>query len=276
MQNYNGNILPKSTVSIASENRAFKYGDAVFETIKVKNSKIVFCEDHYFRLMASTRMLRMDMDMNFTLDYFESEILKLTKALGLTNARIRFNVFRKQGGLYTPNTNETDFLIEANELNSITVKQEYEVELYKDHYVYAGLLSTLKTTNRVLNVIASIFMKENSYDNCLLLNEKKQLVEAVNGNIFLVKGTTIYTPALTEGCIKGIIRKKMIEIIKKDADLNIQETEISPFELQKADEVFVTNAITWIQPVTKYRKKAYTTEVSSKLSKKLSALALLG
>lgn len=276
MQNYNGNLLPKSAVSIASENRAFKYGDAIFETIKVKNNKVIFCEDHYFRLMASARMLRMDMEMNFTLDYFESETLKLTKALGLTDARIRFNVFRKKGGFYTPNTNKTDFLIEADELKITTVKQEYEVELYKDYYVYSGLLSTLKTTNRVLNVVASIFMQENCYDNCLLLNEKKQLVEAVNGNIFLIKGTTIYTPALTEGCIKGIIRKKIIEIIKKDADLNIQETEISPFELQKADEVFITNAITWIQPVTIYRKKTYKTDITAKLTKKLSALALLG
>lgn len=275
MQNYNGTLISKQEVSISTDNRAFKYGDAVFETIKIKNSKIIFCEDHYFRLMASTRMLRMDMSMNFTLDYFESQILKLIKALNLANARIRFSVFRKKGGLYTPNTNETDFLIEIDELKNITIKQEYEVELYKDHYVYSGLLSTLKSTNRVLNVIASIFMKENGYNNCLLLNEKKQLVEAVNGNIFLVKGNTIYTPALTEGCIKGIIRKKMIEILKKDADFNIQETEISPFELQKADEVFITNAITWIQPVTKYRKKTYTTEVSSRLSKKLSALALL-
>lgn len=274
MQNYNGNILPKSTVSIASENRAFKYGDAIFETIKVKNNKVIFCEDHYFRLMASSRMLRMDMKMSFTLDYFETEILKLVKALDLSNARIRFNVFRKKGGLYTPNTNETDFLIEASELN-ITVKQEYEVELYKDHYVYSGLLSTIKTTNRILNVIASIFMKENSYDNCLLLNEKKQLVEAVNGNLFLVKGSTIITPPLSEGCIKGIIRKKIIEIIKKDTELTIEEKEISPFELQKVDEVFITNTITWLQPITKYRKKEYSTVTTEKLTKKLNALALL-
>lgn len=274
MINYNGKLLPEATASISLNNRAFKYGDAVFETIKVKNKKVHFVEDHYFRLMASTRMLRMQMAMDFTLEYFESEILQLVTALGLTNARIRFSVFRKEGGLYNPLTNETDFLIEGKELNE-PIKSDYEVELYKDHYLYSGLLSTIKSNNKILNVIASVFMAENGYDNCLLMNEKKQLVEAINGNLFLVKGNTILTPSLTEGCIKGVIRKKLIEILKKDVDLTIVETEISPFELQKADEVFITNAIVGIQPVTKYRRKTYTTQVSENLQKKINALALL-
>ena len=274
MINYNGQIIPKANASISLNNRGFKYGDAVFETIKVKNKKVHFAEDHYFRLMASARMLRMNVPMNFTLEYFESEILKLAAAIGLANARVRFSIFRKEGGLYSPLTNDSDFLIEASELDE-TIKEDYEVELFKDHYVYSGLLSTLKSNNKILNVIASIFKTENGYDNCLLLNEKKQLVEAINGNLFLVKGSTILTPAMTEGCIKGIIRKKLLEILKKDPDFDIRETEISPFELQKADEVFITNAIVGIQPVTKYRRKIYTTEVSEKLRKKLNALALL-
>ncbi|MDJ0646451.1 MAG: aminotransferase class IV [Flavobacteriaceae bacterium] len=274
MINYNGQIIPKANASISLNNRGFKYGDSVFETIKVKNKKVYFAEDHYFRLMASARMLRMNVPMNFTLEYFESEILKLAAAIGLANARVRFSIFRKEGGLYSPLTNDSDFLIEASELDE-TIKEDYEVELFKDHYVYSGLLSTLKSNNKILNVIASIFKTENGYDNCLLLNEKKQLVEAINGNLFLVKGSTILTPAMTEGCIKGIIRKKLLEILKKDPDFDIRETEISPFELQKADEVFITNAIVGIQPVTKYRRKIYTTEVSEKLRKKLNALALL-
>jgi branched-chain amino acid aminotransferase len=149
------------------------------------------------------------------------------------------------------------------------------VDLYKDHYVFSGLLSTIKSTNRLINIVSSIFKDENNYDNCILLNEKKQIVEAANGNIFLVNGTTIVTPALTEGCIKGITRKKILEIVKKDPNLSLEEREISPFELQKADEVFITNAIVGIQPVTKYRRKEYTIEVSKALSNKLKALALL-
>jgi branched-chain amino acid aminotransferase len=274
MLNYNGTILSKNHVSISPDNRAFKYGDGIFETIKVEHHKVLFAEDHYFRLMASTRMLRMQLSMNFTLEFFENEILKLINTLNFNNARVRFSVFRKEGGLYTPENNEVDFLIEASELD-VTIKEVYEVELYKDHYVYSGMLSTLKSNNRLINVVASVFKTENGYDNCILLNEKKQLAEAINGNIFLLKDNIIRTPALTEGCIKGIIRKKLVEIIKKDASLSIEETEISPFELQKADEVFITNTIVGIQPITKYRRTDYKIEISTMLNKKLKALALL-
>ena len=166
-------------------------------------------------------------------------------------------------------------MIEANELKT-NAKEHYEIELYKDHYVYSGLLSTIKSTNRILNVVASVFKEENGYDNLMLLNEKKQLAEAINGNVFLVKGTTVLTPALTEGCIKGIMRKKIIEILQKDPNLSVEETEISPFELQKADEVFVTNVIVGIQSVTKYRRKTYEVRVSQEINKKMRALALLG
>ena len=117
--------------------------------------------------------------------------------------------------------------------------------------------------------MGSIFADENGLDNCILLNEKKQLVEALNANIFLVKGKTISTPPLTEGCLKGVFRKKLIELIAKDEELNLEEREISPFELQKTDEVFLTNAIVDIQPVTKYRKKNYATEVSDYLRHKM-------
>ena len=105
--------------------------------------------------------------------------------------------------------------------------------------------------------------------------KKRQLAEAINGNIFLIKDNIIRTPALTEGCIKGIIRKKLIEIIKKDSNLTIEETEISPFELQKADEVFITNTIVGIQPITKYRRTEYKIEISTILNKKLKDIALL-
>ncbi len=275
MLNYNGRIIAKSDVTISPENRAFKYGDSIFETLKVENKKVFFVEDHYFRLMASSRMLRMQLGMDFTLEYFESEILKIVEVLNLVSARVRFSLFRKVGGLYTPTDNKTDFLIEASNLN-VVIKDTYEIELYKDHYVYSGILSTIKSTNRLINIVASIFKEENEYDNCILLNEKKQLVEATNGNIFLVINDTIATPALTEGCIKGVIRKKIVELIKKDPNLILEERAISPFELQKADEVFITNAIIGIQPVTNYRRKKYEVEVSKVLAKKLKAAALLG
>jgi len=271
MINYNGKLVDKSTTVLSSSNRAFKYGDGLFETIKVQNLKVVFLEDHYFRLMASMRMLRMEISMGLTMEYMEKELLKTVQKNNLENARLRLTVYRKDGGLYNPKTNKVDFIIEASPL-VIQPKELYVVDLFKDYYVYSGLLSTIKTTNKLTNVLAGIYASENSLDNCILLNEKKQVVEATNGNIFIVKGTTIKTPAITDGCIKGIARKKIIEIISNSEKYEIEETTISPFEIQKADEVFITNTIVGIQSVTNYKKASFKTIVAQELNEILGSL----
>ncbi len=274
MINFNGDLRTENEFSLSSNNRAFKYGDGLFETIKVENGRVVFLEDHYFRLMSSMRMLRMEISMKFTLEFFEKEILRTIEANELIKSRVRFSVFRNDGGLYLPKDNATSYIIESDKL-SITVKTEYEVDLFKDHYVYSGMLSTLKTNNKILNVIASVYADENGLDNCILLNENKQVVEAINSNIFLVKNNQITTPSLSEGCLKGVVRKNIISLINKDTEYEILEAAISPFELQKADEVFLTNTIVGIQSVTKYRKKVYEISVATDLHNKLKILEKL-
>ena len=272
MININGELLFEQNIKLSTENRGFKYGDAIFETIKVSNNRIIFWEDHYFRLMASMRMLRMKIPMEFTLEFLQKEILKTVAAQdNAVSYRVRLNIYRKDGGLYTPKTNEIDYLIDVKK-NIYITKEVYKVDIFKDFYSYSGLLSTIKTNNRMVNTLASIYAKENDLDNCVLINEKKGAVEVANGNIFILKGNTIKTPALTEGCIKGIIRKKVIEIITKNPEYNLEETNISPFEIQKADEVFITNAIMGVQPVTNYKKKQFKADFSSKIAKSLNVL----
>ena len=274
MINFNGELLFEENVKLSPENRGFKYGDAIFETIKVSNNRVIFWEDHYFRLMSSMRMLRMKIPMEFTLEFLEQEILKTVAVQDAAiSFRVRLNVYRKDGGLYTPKTNKIDYFIDAK-ANTYATKDIYTVDIFKDFYNYSGLLSTIKTNNRMVNTLASIYAKENELDNCVLINENKGVVEVANANIFILKGNVVKTPAYTEGCIKGIIRTKVIEIITKNEDFTIEETTISPFEIQKADEVFITNAIMGIQAVTNYKKKTFTTSFSNKISKSLKVLEL--
>ncbi len=280
MLNFNGELLENNTNFINQENRGLRYGDSLFETIRVVNNKIYFWEDHYLRLMASMRILRMEIPMNFTMEYLEDQILETIEAneLGNTAVRIRFTVYRNNGGLYTPSTNEISFIIEAKELDApffMIDEKDYEVELFKDFYVNADMLSTLKTNNKIINVVGSIYAKENNYQNCILLNNQKMVVEVLNGNLFMVVGNVIKTPLKSEGCLNGILRKKLIEIIGKLENYTIEEATISPFELQKADELFVTNAIVGIQPITKYRKKKYVNIVAKDLVGKLNATVRL-
>ena len=281
MINLNGTILEKHKAAISISNRGLNYGDAIFETLRVSAGKIYFWEDHYFRLMASMRILRMEIPMNFTQEYLEKQILATIEANGVITAayKIKILVWRQEGGLYSPTTNEIDFSVQCSDLQNsfyLVSQDHYEVELFKDHYITSGLLSTLKTNNKILNVLGSIFAKENGYENCLLLNEKKQIVEALNGNLFLVKGDVIKTPPLKDGCLKGIMRKQILAILADLHDYDVQEVSISPFELQKADEMFVTNVITGIQSITKYRKKQYTNTIAKELLGKLNAKARLG
>lgn len=275
MVNFNGEIVEDNT-SLSINNRAFLYGDGVFETLKIVNNKILFLEDHYFRLMASMRILRMEIPMNFTMEYLESEILKLAKINQLErSARVRLTIFRNDGGYYLPTSNEISFLIAIKpvekELYSIE-NETYEVELFKDFYITKHLLSTLKSTNKIINITASIFAKENDYNNCLILNDSKNIVEAINGNIFMVVGNKLITPPISEGCLNGIMRKQILALAKKIDHLEVLEEVISPFDLQKADELFITNVISGIQPISKYRKKEFTNQLANDLLTRLNAL----
>lgn len=265
MVNQNGSLRSREDVRLSVDNRAFKYGDGIFDTLKFKDGDLCFLEDHYFRLMSSMRMLRMRIPMDFTLDYYEKQIRMTLEANNLDQqGRVRVNVFRQDGGLYRPLSNEIDFLIEVSALSTIS-DDSIEIELYKDFPLASGLLSTIKTNNRMVNILGSIFAKENDYQNCILINEKKELVEALNANIFLVKGNEILTPSLDTGCINGIVRKKLIELLQKETNFVVKEQSISPFDLLKVDEVFLTNSINEIQSVDRYRKKKYAQEKTQEI-----------
>ena len=274
MINFNGKLLENNTI-LSTQNRGYAYGDALFETLKVISGKILFWEDHYFRLMASMRIMRMEIPMNFTMEFLEDQIHKTLEAnqQSKKSSRVKLQVHRNEGGLYTPSTNDISFVISvklATENFYLLNENPYEVDLFKDYYVSPSLLSTLKTNNKALNVVGSIYAKENGLNNCLLLNTNKNVVEALNGNVFLVKGNTIKTAPLSDGCLKGVMRTQLINIIELIPEYELVEDSISPFEIQKADEMFITNVITGIQPVTKYRKKVYDNEVSKKLLQKLN------
>lgn len=273
MINFNGTIVAQDT-NILTQNRAFLYGDAVFETVKIIDGKILFLEDHYFRLMASMRVVRMEIPMNFTMEYMEEQMMSVAKANDfIDSSRVRITVFRNDGGYYLPQTNEVSFLIHVNPVASKLYSFEkaiYEVDLFKDFYITKQLLSSIKTTNRMLNITASVFAHENGLDNCLLLNDTKNVVEAIQGNIFMVVGTKLITPPVSEGCLNGVMRKQVLNLAKKIKSLEVIEEIISPFDLQKADELFITNVIKGIQPITKYRKKEFNNVVASELLSKLN------
>ncbi|MDC0389758.1 aminotransferase class IV [Flavobacteriaceae bacterium] len=269
MINYNGNL--KDHYLNDFTNRAFLYGDSVFETIKVVNNKIMFWEEHYLRLMSSMRILRIKISSIYTPDFFENQIIKTIINLDKSfSGRVRLSVFRDGKGYYMPEINEPIFIIAANKISEKFFKintGSYKIDLYKDFKVQSDLLSNLKTNNKVLNVIASIYAKDNGLDNCILLNEKKQVAEFINGNIFIVNDNVIKTPPISTGCLNGIMRNKIIELVNGVNDYKIIEQNFSPYELISSNEIWVTNSISGIIAVTEYRKKYFTDRVCKNILK---------
>ena len=281
MINYNTQLQDFEQLPSAALTRAARYGDGVFETIRMREGKLLFIEDHYFRLMASMRILRMMIPMDFTPEYIVHQALRLAEERGFENGRLRLQIVRSGGGAYTPNSNAIDWWMELDPLDAkdyVMNEVGLKVELFKDHYVQPGLLSTLKSSNALPYVLGSIYAKENQFDAVLLVNDAKQLVEANYGNVFLVQGNVLRTAPLEDGALRGVFRKNVVEWAK-DIKLEVQEASINPFDLQKADEVWITNTIRGIQWVGQYRKKSYGAEKAKEMidmiNRKLNVLGAL-
>lgn len=273
MVNFNGKLATSDETTL-SGNRGFLYGDGVFETLRVRNGAILFFEDHYFRLMATMRIVRMEIPMNFTMEYLEEQILITAKNNDcLGSGRARITVFRNEGGFYLPKSNTISFTITAENLKKTVYsfdRAPYEVDLYKDFYVSKQLLSSLKTTNKMIHITGSIFAQENGYQNCLLVNDEKNIIEALQGNLFMLLDNKLITPPVSDGCLNGVMRKKILLLAKTIENIEVVEQSISPFDLQKAEELFITNVIVGIQPITKYRKKEYRFHLANNLIEKLN------
>ena len=266
MINFNGKITDLSDQLI--NNRAFLYGDAVFETLIIFNDKILFWEDHYFRLMSSMRIIRLDIPDKYTPEFFKENIIKIHNNISQTgNSRIRINIYRSSGGKYKPEKNTPSFIISCESINYNTYKLNkghYEVDLYKDYYLDNQLISSIKSNNKIINVVASIYASENGFNNCILLNKDKLVSEFINSNLFIIKDEKIYTPTLKSGCLNGVVRKNLFKILSSSS-FELCEQDLSTFDITQSDEIFGTNIAQGIFSVTKFRKKNYDCSKTKKI-----------
>lgn len=266
MINFNGKLTEQSHQ--IENNRGFLYGDSVFESIRIIEGKICFWEDHYFRLISSMRICRIDIPDHFTPEFLEKNIMDLHNAISKNGcSRVRLSVYRNSPGKYRPVSNECKFLISCENLESnkfVIHQEEFKVDIFKDYYLDKQLISSIKSNNKIINVIASVYAKENLLHNCILLNNDKMVCEFINANIFLIKDSCIITPDLKSGCLNGVMRKNIIRILKKN-NIQIVERDVNTYELSDADEIFGCNSIQGIFSITKYRKN----ELKFNLTKKI-------
>jgi len=274
--NYNGDNFKQETFSLSYNNRAFKYGDGVFETIRTANKKPLFLNEHFTRLFYGMKLLKFDFDSDILKIELEKSILLLLNAnKHFAASRIRITIFRDREGLYTPQTNKFNYLIESQELetNEFTLnKKGYKIDIFKDVKLRYSEFSSIKTLNSLPYILAGIYKNENKLDDCLLVNSLNTIVEAISSNLFLVKDKTIITPGLNEGGINGITKNVIIDIALANKFSLIEDADVRETDLLNADEVFLTNSISGITWVGAYKNKRYFNKTAKLLVKDLNAL----
>ena len=258
----NGSIYTDMNSAPASDLQAILMAANPFqESVRVEAGKIIFWEAHYFRMMASMRILRMGIPMTYTMEYLEEQVLLLLQESDLLKkaVQIHFSFFSTGSISRSIPIVPSSFLIHAEACETMLGVQtsDRSIDLYKDHWVVKGLYGTLEQSNDRLRKLASVYAFENDFEDCVLLNEDKQITETITGAIFVVKGNQIKTPPLTSGCRSSVYRRVVIDLLVKQDGLDLVEDVVSPFELQKADELFVVSLSNGIQSVKQYRKKVF-------------------
>lgn len=238
--------------------RAFLYGDLIFESIRIKDGEICFADKHYSRLTRSAELLKFDLS-SLCFEIFTEEILKACD--GKKDARVRFIMSRDSTGFYTPDSNGIKWMIDVSPLDT-SEKICNTLGVFNDYKKPCNDLSNIKSGNALTYVMAGLYAKENGIDNCVILNQHDRIAEAIGSNIFILKGDELITPPLTEGCVEGVMRQVVIELAIYKGII-IDELPINPYELIHADEVFLTNAINGIVPVKSYNFKKYNTTFTS-------------
>ncbi|PST82202.1 4-amino-4-deoxychorismate lyase [Pedobacter yulinensis] len=263
---------PAGAAVLNAENRAFRYGDGLFETMRMMKGVLAFPDEHADRLQAGMKALKMEGGTLLDGYFLKQKAAELTKKNRHTNARLRLSVFRDGDGLYTPATNRCGYLLQS----WAVPHAQYEfnrkgliVDVYDELTKPAGPLANFKTANALLYVMAGIYRKTHQLDDAFILNQDGFLCESLSANVFVVYNKQLYTPALSEGCIAGVMRREVMRLAKVH-DIPLVEAQINPEILNEAEEVFVTNAASGISWVMGYGRKRYFNEMSRFLSQKLN------
>ncbi len=257
-------------------NRAFRFGDAVFESMFVTSKQVPLLHKHFARLEEALRYFEMELPSDFTEQRLAKEIERLCNKNRLfQGARARLTVFRSGGGLYTPTTNKASYLLEVSHfpVQEFTLNAEgWQIDTYNDEVKYPLKSARYKTAQCGLSVKGSIYKQKYGLDEVLFVSPEQKVVEATAYNIFALKGNTLFTPKLASGCVAGVMRSAIFEYAYK-LDLWVEEIDF-PLELfDEAEEVFLTNAVVGLRWVLAWRDKRYfglkVKEIAALLNKEL-------
>jgi branched-chain amino acid aminotransferase len=272
--NFNGEILPEGTKLLTVANRGFRYGDGLFESMRMMKGQLKFADLHADRLQRGMKALKIDGYSQMDAWFLKEKTEDLARRNKIKHGRLRLTVFRDAEGLYTPSQNKMGWCLELQPLDEpryFLNEKGLIMEIFDDLPKPTNYLSNIKTCNSLIYVMAGLYKTQNKVDDVFLLNQHGFLCEAGSSNIFVWYQKHLYTPALSEGCVEGVMRQVIIKLAKEN-NIPITEAQISPDILYEADEVFLTNAARGIQSVMGFGVRRYFNGVSKILIEELNKL----
>lgn len=255
---YNGKFIGSSEPILTADNRSFRYGDGCFETMRVYQGKVLLADLHFERLMASMHLLHFDVPQHFTKAYFIRLITELCVRNGNERlARVRLTVFRSDGGLYDPVNNLPNFIIQSWELNRQVLELNATglvLDIFPDVRKTSDKYSSIKSNNCLPYVMAAMYAKQHRINEAVLLNPCGRVADTTIANLFIVQGRQIITPPLSEGGVCGVMRK---HLLRMELPFTVSENPVTVADLENAEEIFLTNAVTGVRWVSSFRDSSY-------------------
>ena len=249
---FNNEIVNSNEIVLSKTNRGFSYGDGFFETIKFFKGSVFNFQNHFKRIIFSASLL----DLKFDLTILELEILitKIININNLLNGSVKIIIYRESEGKYLPLTNKSSFYISCTKDSSdefVLNTKSLKIDLYKDNFKSDSPLSNIKSLNSLLYVMASIYAKKNNFDDVLIFNSNKRIIESTNSNLFLFSDDVIYTPPLSDGCVDGTMRRLILDILQKQYIISIES--ITESQLLRSSEIFLTNSFSGLKWVGSFK-----------------------
>lgn len=273
--NCNGNYYSLNEPALSAANRSFLYGDGLFESMRMINEKIMFLEEHIHRLKQGMNALHIQTPSYFNISFLTDKIIELAAKNGINkHARIRLNVFRKEGGFYAPEDDNAGWLISINQASEIRYEinsMGLHIDIFPELKKSVNKLSSFKTCNALIYVLAGVWKNARNLDEVLILNENNRICEGLNANVFMLTNNQVITTPVSEGCIEGVMRNQVINIIK-ERNILFSEAKIEISDMNSADEIFLTNASSGLRWVSAYKNNRYFSKFSKEMVNSLNKL----
>ena len=237
-----GRFVEKSKAVVSVFDHGLLYGDGVFEGIRVYNGNVFRLVDHINRLYDSAKSIQLKIPL--TKHEMTEAILETVRKNHLRDAYVRLVVTRGSGDLGVDPSlckNPTLFIIAEPMASGLGPKEPKVLRLIMSSVrrdSVAGTTHEIKSLNYLNSILAKIEANNADADDAILLDQRGFVSEASVTNVFLVKDRKISTPSSASGILYGVTRARIIRLCS-DLGIEVQERDVTPFELVTADEVFL-------------------------------------